>query len=172
MSEYTKLKRWVHQGCILSPDLFNLYSEMILWKTNCLKGFLIRGQNINKLRYADDIVLIVKSEKELQDLLDRVVEESKKKINSKKTECMVVSKREGPACALKTGGNTIKQVKNFNYLESLLTENGKCDEEIKNRAGMVKDAFQTLQNIVKNSKLSLDIKMDMRLLCKTYPDIW
>ena len=77
--------------------------------------------------------------------MDKVVEESKKKglaINCKKMECMVVNKREHPACALKIGDNTIKQVQKVNYLWSLLTENGKCDEEIKKRIGMAKDAFQ------------------------------
>ena len=53
-------------------------------------------QNINNLRYADDTVMIAKSERKLQDLLDKRVEESKKKgltMNCKKTECMVVSKK-------------------------------------------------------------------------------
>ena len=106
-------------------------------------------------------ILIAKSEKELQDLLDKVVEEIKNKgptITCKKTECMVVSKRESPACTLKIGDNTIKEVWKFNYLGSLLTGNGKCDEEIKKRIGMAKDALQKLQKIVKNSKLSLDIR--------------
>ena len=71
---------------------------------------------------------------------------------------MVVSKRESPACALKIEDNTAKQVQKFNYLWSLLTENGKCDGEIKKRIVMAKDAFQKLQKIVKNSKLSLDIR--------------
>ena len=113
------------------------------------------------IRYANNTVLIAESKKELQDLLDNVVEESKKKgltINCKKTECMVVSRRESPTYALKIGDNTIKQVQKFSCLGSLLTENGMCDEEIKKRIGMAKDAFQKLQKIVKNRKLSLDIR--------------
>ena len=43
MGEYTKIKRGVHQGCVLSPDLFNLYSEMILQELEDLKGFIIGG---------------------------------------------------------------------------------------------------------------------------------
>ena len=108
-------------------------------------------------------------------MLDKVVEESKKKgltINCKKTGCMVVSKRESPACALKMGDNTIKQVQKLHYLGSLLTENGKCDEEIKKRIGMAKDAFQKLQkNCEKQQVIIRHKKMDIRLLCKTYPDI-
>ena len=83
----------------------------------------------------------------LQDLFDKVVEESRKKgltINCKKTEFMVVSKRESPACVWKTGDNTIKQVQKFKYHGSLLTDNGKSDEEIKKRIGMAKDVFQKL----------------------------
>ena len=90
-----------------------------------------------------------------------MVEESKKKdlkIDCMTTELMLVNKRESSAYALKIGGNTIKQVQKFNCLGSLFTENVKCDEEIKKRIGMTKDAFHKLQKIVKNSKLSLDIR--------------
>ena len=124
---------------------------MLLCETEDLKGFIIGGQNINDPRYEDDTVLIAISEKELQDLLDKFVEESKKKdqtINCKKTEYMVVSKRVSPACALKVRDKTIKQVQKFKYLGSLLRENNKCDEQIKKRIGKAKDAFQKLQKIV------------------------
>ena len=80
-------------------------------------------------------------------MFEKLVEERKKKgltINCKKTECMVLSKIESPACALKTGDNTIKQVHKFIYPGSLLPENGKCDEEMKKRIGMAKDVFQKL----------------------------
>ena len=90
-----------------------------------------------------------------------MVEESKKKgltNNCKKTGCIVVSKRESPACALKIGDNTIKKVWKFNYLGSLLTENGKYDEEIKKRIGMAKDVFSEVAENCENSKLSLDIR--------------
>ena len=77
-------------------------------------------------------------------------------------------KRESPACALKIGDSTIKQVEKFNYPGSLLTENGKCNEEIKKRIGMTKDAFQKLQKVVQNHKLSLDIRKQV-LHCHVKP---
>ena len=70
----------VHQGCILSPCLFNFYAEYIMRNTGLEEaqaGIKISGRNINKLRYADDITLMAKS-KELKSLLMEVKEESEK----------------------------------------------------------------------------------------------
>ncbi|GFO15462.1 hypothetical protein PoB_004196700 [Plakobranchus ocellatus] len=60
-------------------------------------GIKIGGSNINNLRYADDTVLIAENEKDLQQLLDIVKEESEKKgleLNRKKTQVMVVSRKQ------------------------------------------------------------------------------
>ena len=81
-------------------------------------------------------MLIADSEEKLKELLDKVVEESKNKglsINCKKTECMVVSRKDSLKCELKICDIKIKQVKKFNYLGSMLTEDGKCDTEIQRR---------------------------------------
>ena len=68
-----------HQGCVLSPCLFNLYAEYILWNAGmdeAQAGIKIAGRNINNLRYADDTTLRTESEEELQSLLLKVKEES------------------------------------------------------------------------------------------------
>ena len=88
LSEYTRIERGVRQGCVFSPDLFNLYSEMILRELEDLPGLVVGGHNINNIRYADDTVLIADSEEKFKELLDKVIEESKNKglsINCKKT---------------------------------------------------------------------------------------
>ena len=70
----------VHQGCILSPCLFNFYAEYIMWDAGldeAQAGIKIAGRNTNNLRYAGDTTLMAESE-ELKSLLIKVKEESEK----------------------------------------------------------------------------------------------
>ena len=74
------LGKGVHQGCILSPCLFNLYAEYIMWNTRldeAQTGIKIAGRNINNFRYPDDTILMAESE-ELKSVLMKVKEESEK----------------------------------------------------------------------------------------------
>jgi len=69
------------QGCILSPCLFNLYTEYIMRNAGLGEtqaGIKIARRNINNLRYVDDITLMAESEEELKSLLVKVKEESGK----------------------------------------------------------------------------------------------
>ena len=68
--DWFKLGKEVCQGCILSPCLFNLYAEYIMWNAaldEAQGGIKIAGRNINNLRYADDTTLMAESE-ELKSL--------------------------------------------------------------------------------------------------------
>ena len=84
----------VHQGCILSPCLFNFYAEYIMRNAELEEtqaGIKIAGRNLNNLRYADDTTLMAESEEELKSLLMKVKEESEKvglKLNIQKTKIM------------------------------------------------------------------------------------
>ena len=153
-SEYNEIKRGVRQGCVMSPDLFNLYSEIILRNLEDMPGIRINGQMINNIRYADDTVLIAGSEQELQNLLNTVVIESESKglaLNVKKTECMVVSKKKvNPKCNVRSKGEIITQVEKFKYLGYMLTSDGRCDTEIKKRIAIAKDSFSKMSPIFKN----------------------
>ena len=83
-----QIGKGVHQGCILSPCLFNLYAEYIIMRNARLdKGQVIAGRNINNLRYADDTTLVAESEDKLKSLLMKVKVESEKvglKLNIRK----------------------------------------------------------------------------------------
>ena len=65
----------VHQGCLLSPCLFNFYAEYIMRNAgleDAQAGIMIARRNINNLRYADDTTLMAESEEELKSVLMKV----------------------------------------------------------------------------------------------------
>ena len=77
--EWFKIGKGVHQGCILSPCLFNFYAEYIMRNTGLDEtqgGIKIARRNINNLRYTDYTTLMAESEEELKSLLMKVKEES------------------------------------------------------------------------------------------------
>ena len=76
-TDWFQIGKGVHQGCILSPCLFNLYAEYIMRNAGldeAQAGVKITRRNINNLRYADDTTLMVESEEELKSLLMKVKE--------------------------------------------------------------------------------------------------
>ena len=75
-TETIPIKKSVRQGCVASPNLFNLYQEMIMRATTNMAGIKVGGINISNIRYADDTALIATSQVNLQRLVDRVVVES------------------------------------------------------------------------------------------------
>ena len=93
-TNWFQIGKGVHQGCILSPCLFNLYAEYIMRNTGLEEaqaGIKIAGGNINNLRYADDTTFMAENEEELKSLLMKVKEESEKvglKLNIQKTKIM------------------------------------------------------------------------------------
>ena len=68
----SKLKEESDKGCILSPDLFSVYSEVLINALEDLNGVSVGGVNMNNLRHADDTVLMAKSEEDLQKLVNRL----------------------------------------------------------------------------------------------------
>jgi len=92
-----RIAKGVHQGCLLSPCLFNFYAEYI-WQNTRLDesqaGIRTVRRNIHNLRYADDTTLIAEIKKELRSLLMKVKEESEKsglKFNIQETKIIASS---------------------------------------------------------------------------------
>ena len=90
-TDWFQVRKGVCQGFVLSPCLFNLYTEYIMRNSGLEEaqtGIKIAGRNINNLRYADDTTLMAESEEELKSLLRKVKEESEEvslKLNIQKT---------------------------------------------------------------------------------------
>ena len=93
-TDWSQIGKGVHQGCILSPCLFNLYAEYIIWNAwlaEAQAGIKIAGRNISDLKYTDDTTLMAESKEELKSLLMKVKEESEKvglKLNIQKIKIM------------------------------------------------------------------------------------
>ena len=72
-TDWFKIGKGVHQGCVLSPCLFNLYAEYTMRNARldeAQTGIKIAGRNINNLKYADDTTLMAESEEELKPLAE------------------------------------------------------------------------------------------------------
>ena len=104
--DWFQIWKGVCQVCILSPGLFNLYAEYIVWNVGLDEpqaGIKIAGRNINNLRYADNTTLTAESKEELKSLLMKVKEESEKvglKLNIQETKIMT----SNPVTSLQTVG--------------------------------------------------------------------
>jgi len=95
--DWFKIRKGVHQGCMLPSCLFNLYAEYIIRNARldeAQAGIKISRRSINNLRYPEDTTLMAESEEELKSLLVRMKEESEKaglKHNIQKTKIMASS---------------------------------------------------------------------------------
>ena len=114
-TEWFQIGKGVHQGCILSPCLFNFYAEYIMRNTGLEEaqaGIKFAGTSINNLRYADDTTLMAETEEELRSLLMKVKEESDKvglKLNIWKTKIRASS----PITSWEIHGETVETVADF-----------------------------------------------------------
>ena len=150
-TDWFQIGKGVHQGCVLSLCLFNLYAEYIMRNAGldeAQAGIKIAGKNINNLRYADDTTLMAESKEELKRLLVKVKEESEKvglKLNIQKTKIMAFSS----IISWQINGETMKTVTDFilGALKSLqmVTETMK----LKDACSLEENYDQTRQNIKK-----------------------
>ena len=162
-TDWLQIRKGVHQGCILSPCLFNLYSEYIMRNTGLEEaqaGIKITGRNINNLRYADDITLMAESEEELKSLLMKVKEESEKfvlKLNIQKTEIMASSSIP----SWQIDGETVETMADFIFLGSKITADGDCSHETKRRLLLGRKIMTNLDSILKSKDITLPIKVHL-----------
>ena len=120
-------------------------------------GIKISGRNINNIRYADDTILMAKSE-ELNSLLMKVKEESEKvglKLNIQKTKIMA----SGPITSWEIDGKTVETVSDFIFLGSKITADGDCSHDIKRRLLLGRKVMANLDSILKSRDMTLPTKV-------------
>ena len=115
-TDWFQIGKGVHQGCILSPCLFNCIDAEYIMRNAGLEEtqaeIKTAGRNINNLRNADDTTVMAESEEELKSLLMKVKEESEKvglKLNIQKTKIMA----SGPIISWQLDGETVETVSDF-----------------------------------------------------------
>ena len=158
-----QIGKGVHQGCILSPCLFNLYEEYIMRNAGLEEaqaGIKIARRNINNLRCAHDTTFMAESEEELKSPLMKVREESEKvvlKLNIRKTKIMP----SGPITSWHIDGKQWKQCQTLFFFGSKITADGDCSHEIKRRLLLGRKVMTNLDSIFKSRDLTLPTKVHL-----------
>ena len=163
ITAWFQVGKGIHQGCILSPCLLNLYAEYIMRNAGLEEaqaGIKIAGRNINNLRYVDDTTLMAESEEELKSLLMKVKEESEKvglKLNIQKMKIMTSS----PITLWQKNGETMETVTDFIFLGSKITADGDCSHEIKKTLALWKKSYDNLDSVLKSRDITLPTKVHL-----------
>ena len=157
----SKSEKRVHQGCILSPCLFNIYADYIMRNPGLEEaqaGMKSAGRNINNLRYADDTTLW-QSEEELKSVLMKVKESENigLKLNIQKTKIMA----SGPITSSEIDGKTVEMVSDFFGGGSKITADGDCSHEIKRRLLLGRKFMCNLDSILKRRDITLPTKVHL-----------
>ena len=156
-----RIGKGVCQGCILSPCLFNLYTEYIMRNRgldDAQVGIKIAGRNINNFRYTDDTTLKAESEEKLKGLLMKVKEESEKvglKLSIQKMKIMA----SGPITSWQIDRETMQTVRDFIFWGSKITADGDCSHEIKRHLLLGRKAMMKLDSILKSRDITLPRKV-------------
>ncbi|KAB0340675.1 hypothetical protein FD754_022927 [Muntiacus muntjak] len=162
-TEWFQIGEGVHQGCILSPCLFNLYAEHIMRNTGLEEaqaGLKIAGRNINNLRYADDTTLMAENKEDLKSLLMKAKEESEKvglKLNIQKTKIIASGpitswQIDGETVEIVTDGETMETVTEYIFLGSRITVDDDYSHEIKRCLFLGIKAITNLDSIFKKQR--------------------
>ena len=162
-TDWFQIGKGIHEGCILSPCLFNLYAEYVMRNTGLKEaqaGIKIAGRNINNLRYADDTTIMAESQEELKSLLMKVKEESEKvglKLNIQKTKIMAF----GPITSWEIDGETVEIVSDFIFGCSKITTGGDCSHDIKRHLLLGRKFMTNLDSLFKSRDNTLPTKAQL-----------
>uniref|UniRef100_A0A8C6PEM1 ribonuclease H n=1 Tax=Nothobranchius furzeri TaxID=105023 RepID=A0A8C6PEM1_NOTFU len=140
----------LRQGCPLSPILFITFMDRIFRRSQGVEGIRFGGLRIRSLLFADDVVLLASSERDLQLSLERFAAECEAagmRISSSKSETMVLI-RKRVECLLRVRDEVLPQVEEFKYLGVLFMSEGKLEREIDRRIGAASAVMRALYRSV------------------------
>ena len=159
-TDHFPVGKGVRQGCIMSPYLFNMYSETIMRNaglTDMDIGFRVGGMKVNNIRYADDTTLISTTKEGLMELITAVKQESENYglyLNLKKTKVMST----GVMGDFKLDDVTIEEVDSFTFLGTSINRDSTCENEIRRRIILGRTAMMNLVKIWKCRDVTLTTK--------------
>ena len=128
-------------------------------------GVQIGGERLNNLRFADDTVLLCNSKEEITDMIQVVSDKSAERgllLNVKKTKILVVDSNREDTSAF-------KEVDDFIYLGSTITNKGNSAPEIRRRLAMAREAVSKMGNIWRRRRVSLNLKLRVLWATAAFP---
>ncbi|KAK0152855.1 LINE-1 reverse transcriptase [Merluccius polli] len=154
----------LRQGCPLSPILFIIFMDRISRHSQGVEGVRFGDLRIGSLLFADDVVLLASSDRDLQLSLDRFAAECEAagmRISTSKSESMVLN-RKRVECTLRVGDEILPQVEEFKYLGVLFTSDGRMEREIDRWFGAASAVMRTLHgSVVVKRELSRNAKLSI-----------
>ena len=167
----------LRQGCSLSPILFLTYMHRIVKKSESCDRVKIGECAVQRLLFADDLVLLDSTQNGLQQALDRFSDEcfvAGMKIDTTKTETMCLS-RLPKQCSLHIGGVPLKQSERFKYLGVSFTSDGRQNSELNIRIEKARAVMRQLhRSVALKRELYTKAKLSIHFQISpcSYSDLW